>query len=224
MRLLLISDIHARIDNVRRLMLEASGVDCIVAAGDLTHFGGYADAAMVINPILNAKIPVAAVAGNCDTDGVEDYLQDKKINIGRHCIRQGEFVFIGVGGSLPCPKTTIREFGDDVIETVLKQSFQQSKKVASTDSRSSLIVVSHQPPFGTKVDSVNGRFTGSRAIRQFIEQHQPILAVSGHIHEAFGTDTLGKTTLVNPGPLKEGRYAFVEIKDEKVRIELCLLD
>ncbi len=224
MRMIVISDIHARKEMVRRLMLEMAGIHCLVAAGDITNFGGYADAAMVMNPILAAKIPVMAVAGNCDTDTAEEYLADKKINIGRQCLRLDRFVFIGVGGSLPCPKTTPREFGDNVLETVLSKGLWQANETSGSGQGESLIVVSHQPAFGTKVDSVDGRFTGSQAIRKFIETHQPILAVSGHIHEAFGTDTIGPTTLVNPGPLKDGRYAIVEITDQHVHVELCILD
>jgi hypothetical protein len=94
----------------------------------------------------------------------------------------------------------------------------------TSEQGSSLIVVSHQPAFGTQVDSVGGRNTGSPAIRKFIETHQPILAVSGHIHEAFGTDRIGRTTLINPGPLKEGRYAIVDINCDNIQTKLCLID
>jgi Icc-related predicted phosphoesterase len=224
MRFLVVSDIHARVDMVGRLMLKTSRIGGILVAGDITHFGGYTEAARVMNSILAAQIPVAAVAGNCDTDGVEEYLTDKKINIGGHYLRLGEFICIGVGGSLPCPKTTPREFGDNVLETVLSESFRQTAQTAPHGQGDSLIVVSHQPAFGTKVDSIGGRNAGSPAIRKFIDIHRPILAVSGHLHEAFGVDTIGSTTLVNPGPLKEGRYAVVEINGKNVHTELCLLD
>jgi hypothetical protein len=221
---MVISDIHGKIEMVRRVMLEAPGMDCILAAGDITNFGGYADTAMVMNPILAVKIPIMAVAGNCDTDGVEEYLEDKKIHIGRRGLRLGEFVFIGVGGSLPCPKITPHECGDNVLETLLCKVFKQTKEMPTSGQGSSLIVVSHQPAFGTQVDSVGGRNTGSPAIRKFIETHKPILAVSGHIHEAFGTDRIGQTTLINPGPLKDGRYAIVDINGQQVQTQLCRLD
>jgi hypothetical protein len=222
--MLVISDIHGKTEMVRRLLLDVSCIDCVVAAGDITNFGGYADAAMVINPILETKIPVMAVAGNCDTDGVEEYLDEKEINISRQGMRLGDVVFVGVGGSLSCPKITPRECGDTVLETVLCKSLQQSKETRAIGQGSSLIVVSHQPAFGTRVDSVGGRYTGSQAIRKFVETHRPILAVSGHIHEAFGTDTIGTTTLINPGPLKDGRYAIVEINGDNIQTKLCLLD
>jgi Icc-related predicted phosphoesterase len=224
MRFMVISDIHGKIEMVGRLMLKTPGIDCILAAGDITNFGGHADAARVMNPILASKIPVMAVTGNCDTDGVEEYLEDEKIHIGRRGLRLREFVFIGVGGSLPCPKITPHECGDNVLETLLCKVFWQTKEMPTSEQGSWLIVVSHQPAFDTQVDSVGGRNTGSLAIRKFIETHRPILAVSGHIHEAFGTDRIGPTTLINPGPLKEGRYAIVDINGQQVQTQLCRLD
>jgi Icc-related predicted phosphoesterase len=225
MRFLVISDIHARREMVRRLMaVDLPGIDGIVIAGDITNFGGYADTAAILEPILAKNIPVAAVSGNCDTDGVEEYLVEKKIGIQGHSLQQGGFVFVGVGGSLPGPMATPHEYGDNTLETALSRAVCQAKEAVSTGQAESLIVVSHQPAFGTKVDCVSGRYTGSAAIRKFIEVHRPVLAVSGHIHEAFGVDKVGQTTLVNPGPLKEGRYAIVEINGLDVRAVLCVLN
>ena len=220
MRILLIADIHARANVVERLMARITGIDCILVAGDITHFGGYAEAAKVIEPILAREIPVLSVGGNCDTEGVEEYLTDKKINLHGRCVRRGGLVFVGVGGSLPCQRTTPREYGDNILETVLSKALWQAKETSSDGQASPLVVVTHQSAFGTKVDSADGRYTGSPAIRRFIEIHQPILAVSGHIHEAFGTDAIGKTILVNPGPLREGRYAIVELQGTQVNVSL----
>jgi len=71
----------------------------------------------------------------------------------------------------------------------------------------------HAPPYNTPLDQVapQGRFDfvnlpdhiGSTAIRRFIEQEQPYLALCGHCHEAvvlgdYKTD-IGRTRCVNPG-------------------------
>jgi hypothetical protein len=40
---------------------------------------------------------------------------------------------------------------------------------------------------------------------------QPILVVSGHVHEAQGEDKIGSTVLVNTGPAKNGKYARISI-------------
>jgi len=67
------------------------------------------------------------------------------------------------------------------------------------------IYVMHSPPFGTQLDRIQGgRFAGSRSIRTFIEEQQPLLTLHGHIHESAaisGTsvDRIGETISVNPG-------------------------
>ncbi|OGP87719.1 MAG: hypothetical protein A2156_13680 [Deltaproteobacteria bacterium RBG_16_48_10] len=67
------------------------------------------------------------------------------------------------------------------------------------------IYVMHSPPFGTKLDQIEGgSFKGSRSIRRFIKNTQPLLTLHGHIHEAprlSGSylDRIGKTLCVNPG-------------------------
>jgi len=67
------------------------------------------------------------------------------------------------------------------------------------------IAVIHCPPYGTSCDVLFNRdYIGSRALRKWIERHQPLLALHGHIHEsphmsgAFA-DRVGRTVVVNPG-------------------------
>ncbi len=77
------------------------------------------------------------------------------------------------------------------------------------------VYVMHSPPFQTNLDRLfDGRWIGSRAIRTFIEKHQPYLTLHGHIHEsseisATYLDRIGKTICVNPGQSTEELYAIV---------------
>jgi Icc-related predicted phosphoesterase len=63
----------------------------------------------------------------------------------------------------------------------------------------------HSPPFNTSLDlTARGEHVGSRAIRDFILDKQPLVTLHGHIHEsakASGsiTEKLGSTLAVNPG-------------------------
>ncbi len=67
------------------------------------------------------------------------------------------------------------------------------------------IYLMHSPPYGTRLDMIQGgRSAGSRSIRAFIERHQPLLTLHGHIHESpeisgAYSDQIGKTLSVNPG-------------------------
>jgi Icc-related predicted phosphoesterase len=67
------------------------------------------------------------------------------------------------------------------------------------------IYIMHSPPFGTRLDLIQGgKSAGSRSIKAFIEEYQPLLTLHGHIHEspeisgAF-FDRIGETLSINPG-------------------------
>lgn len=84
------------------------------------------------------------------------------------------------------------------IEEDLEQFAQMS------DPKTTVYVI-HDPPYGTTLDVLyDGQHIGSAAVRRFIERYQPLLVLSGHIHEspkASGkiTDRIGDTLCVNPG-------------------------
>lgn len=77
------------------------------------------------------------------------------------------------------------------------------------------VYVLHSPPRDTACDMTrSGHHVGSRAIRAFIEQHQPRLVLSGHIHESPAVskawrDTIGATVCVNPGQFASPRLSGV---------------
>lgn len=67
------------------------------------------------------------------------------------------------------------------------------------------IYVMHSPPFGTRLDLIQGgNSAGSRSIKSFIERNQPLLTLHGHIHESpelsgAYMDRIGETLCINPG-------------------------
>jgi Icc-related predicted phosphoesterase len=40
---------------------------------------------------------------------------------------------------------------------------------------------------------------GSRAVREAIERHQPLVSLHGHVHESRGATHIGRTLSINPG-------------------------
>jgi Icc-related predicted phosphoesterase len=76
---------------------------------------------------------------------------------------------------------------------------------------SDTVLVSHSPPRDTHCDLTGtGVHVGSRALRGYIERHQPPIVLSGHIHEAprvsgFHRDRIGRTVVVNPGQFGTSR-------------------
>lgn len=85
---------------------------------------------------------------------------------------------------------------------------------ALTPAESTLFIL-HSPPRSTACDMIGaGKHVGSRAIRAFIERHQPPLILSGHIHESPRVsnsyrDTIGETLVVNPGQFGTSRLCGV---------------
>lgn len=77
------------------------------------------------------------------------------------------------------------------------------------------IHVLHSPPRDTACDVImTKQHVGSRATRAYIEQHQPPLVLSGHIHESprmsgAWRDTVGVSTVVNPGQFGSPRLCGV---------------
>ena len=84
-----------------------------------------------------------------------------------------------------------------------------------------MVMVSHQPPADTVVDRVpNGSHVGSPAVRAFIEERQPLVCLSGHIHEGDGLDRIGNTQLVNPGPFMLGHYVVIEVAEGRAEVSI----
>ena len=110
----------------------------------------------------------------------------------------------GVGGSLPTGRFPFQlEEGD--YESILD-------RLGRVD-----VLIVHQPPLGTKCDiSHAGEHAGSQAVRKYVLREQPMLVLTGHVHESPAVDRLSSTTIVNPGPFFEGKYAEVELLSEGV--------
>jgi Icc-related predicted phosphoesterase len=61
---------------------------------------------------------------------------------------------------------------------------------------------------------------GSSTVRKFIEEVQPDVCLTGHIHEAKAEDQIGKTRIVNPGLFEEGGFAVIRLKNDGLTIRL----
>ncbi len=92
------------------------------------------------------------------------------------------------------------------VATMLRQPTiaEDLETLARQSNPTRTIYVSHAPPYDTGLDLIRNKHAGSRSLRTFIEQHQPLLTLHGHIHEAPRVsrryaERLGQTWCVNPG-------------------------
>lgn len=72
------------------------------------------------------------------------------------------------------------------------------------------ILITHGPPNGILDRTVKGKLAGCVDLRRHLKRIQPRLHVFGHIHEAYGTETHGKTTYINASCLNF-RYQPVHV-------------
>lgn len=215
MKIVALTDIHGRVQAADLIADDLKSADLVILPGDLTTFGKREEATQIVDAVRKHNANVLAVMGNCDYPEVEQYLTDEGLCIHRSHRRVNGVVFAGLGGSLKCPIPTLNEWTEEQVA----EHLEAAVKGAPADVP--LVLVSHQPARNTITDlAANGGHVGSTAVRDFIERHKPILCLSGHIHEAQGTDSIGPTTLVNPGPFMEGRYVVVEIDGDACRVEI----
>jgi Icc-related predicted phosphoesterase len=151
--------------------------------------------------------------GNDDPFFIDDIIRE----IPRFRLIEGEIVMLGnryemlaTGYSNRTPWDTHRE----VEEVELRELID--KLAARVTSMETAIFNIHVPPYDTTIDegpdidpeswdqktSMGRSMTkpvGSHAVREAIDDHQPMLGLHGHIHESRGVVRLGRTLAINPG-------------------------
>ncbi|NVM23232.1 MAG: metallophosphoesterase [Desulfobacterales bacterium] len=200
MRIIAFGDIHEQPENVEKIN-GLSDADCVIITGDLTNYGGAGKAKRIIETVFGHNPNLYAQHGNMDKSPVENYLDELGINLhSRGVIVQG-VGFFGVGGSNYTPFSTPTEYGEEEIREFIQKGYEDIKHVNLK------ILVSHTPPYDTNLDIVGGgHHVGSHSVREFIEEYQPQVCLTGHIHEAVGKDRIGDTIILNPGMLPAGGY------------------
>ncbi len=213
MRLLCITDIHSKRQKFEQILAHEPEPDLLIVGGDFTNFGPVQEAESLLD-LAQAYCPnVFAVAGNCDSAEIDAMLLRRGVSLhtcGRH--------FNGIGffglSAMPPWRGDMYEFPESQLDRFLAQGYEYVQNSAR------LIMVTHPPPHNTRVDhNDSGKHVGSTSVRAWMEKTQPILIVSGHIHEARGLDEWQHTKIINCGPSKQGYYAVAEI-DEHVKVEL----
>lgn len=185
------------------------------------------DGRKILNFLNSLKVPVYLVPGNNDwvKDSNEkwDYLREDHYNplikkldnltdIHNKIIDIGDYQLVGYGLSQG-PEYPQYKIDKDNIS---KKEFSRRKKeynkqlIATSKifdkSSKPTIFLSHNVPFNTSLDKITykespkyGYHYGSLVTRKIIEKYQPLVCIGGHMHEHFGKDKIGKTTIINSG-------------------------
>ena len=190
MKILVFSDIHGDHRALERLM--AMEADYYFAAGDLCSWGRGLDRCGEIMQRRGERVYV--LPGNHESADLTSALSAKfgLRNFHERSFQEAGFHIAGLGYSTPTPFNTPGEYTEE----------EMAQHLATFAALKPLILICHCPPYRTALDRVReGVHAGSRAVRQFIEEHQPEFFFCGHIHEAAGvTAQIGATRGVNAGP------------------------
>ncbi len=212
MKIFALTDIHGRRFNNPDIALQISATDLILIAGDITNFGSEEEAEPIIDQFFRLNSNILAVSGNCDQPGVSLFLEKRGISVEGKIKRIENLLIFGFGGSNKTPFATPQEYSEEEISKILMP-------LTLNDKAQFKIFLSHTPPYGTRLDRTHfGLQVGSKIVRDFIEQKKPEITICGHIHEARGSDRLGETLIINPGPFPS-HYAVINLTD-RIEFEL----
>jgi len=174
--------------------------------------------------------------GNDDIFKVDEVIARSSV------VEQGEarvidldgLTMVSMGWTNPTPWKTYREAPEEKLRERIERMVEQVPDLRRA------IFNFHAPPYGSNLDEAPAldedmrylhggramRPVGSKAVREAIVEHQPLLSLHGHIHESKGTVRLGKTLAVNPGSTYEDgvlQGAILEVDPKKLKIRNYLL-
>ena len=192
MKLLAFTDIHSNKKLIENIINKSKlkKPDLLVCCGDITLFGSNLE--KILFKLNSIKIPLLIIPGNHEED----------INMKKNCMKYDNIIYLHKG---------VYELGDYVFFGFGTGGFEErflefekiSKKIGKGIKNKKIIFITHQPPHKTKLDKLEHfGHSGNKSFKEFIIKYKPMLSLSGHLHENFGTmDNIGKSILINPGPL-----------------------
>lgn len=189
MKFLACTDMHESKEALKALLKRAAepDIDFVVCLGDISSFGN--GLRTVLKSFSDLGKTFYVIPGNHEEG--RDF--ESIVASFPHCVSLHlkaalikDYVFLGYGGGgFAMKEERFRKIG-----RLWYGKFKEKK----------IVLLTHQPPFGTKLDLMGGNHVGNIDIHDFILRIKPKLVISGHLHETVGAmDVLGETKLINPG-------------------------
>lgn len=195
MKILAFVDMHGSLKALEKIKKQAKKADVLVCAGDISIFENDLD--MLLFELNKLNKTVLIIPGNHEND--EDLNQLSKIfnnimNINEKAFVKENLLFLGYGGSG-------FSMVDKYFEKISRKFEKRIKKFLNKGKDKKIILVTHAPPYKTKIDMIMDEPCGNKSIKKFILKIKPDLVICGHLHENSGKkDKIGKTRIINPGP------------------------
>ncbi|AGI47349.1 putative phosphoesterase, Icc -like protein [Thermoplasmatales archaeon BRNA1] len=208
MKFLVLTDLHQKASNLAWInsIIEKENIENVLFLGDVTDMGTSDDAVEIISSV---KAKVYCLPGNCDPRDLPARISEVAVDMHGKSVQFGDVYVAGLGGSNVTIFGTPFELSEEEIDAKLRPI-----------SRKGMILMTHAPSYGILDHIPNGMSVGSPAIRKIVEDFRPLVALSGHIHEDIGAQTIDGTLFVNPGPAKEGYCAILTVDNGKADAKL----
>jgi uncharacterized protein len=241
-------DSKAELDEVMTKIRNSGFYPAIVSQEELTHLGENEGAVdqrfsqemissldrwldMADGKLRGGDIPCILNGGNDDIFEIDDIIESSP------CVSFGEgklldldgFSLVSMGWTNPTPWDTYREAPEEELAAKIEAV------AGLVPDMGRAIFNFHAPPYGTGLDEAPAldenlrpvlggavmKPVGSKAVRDAILKHQPLLSVHGHIHESRGIKKLNRTLAINPGSVYgdgvlQGAVIDLDVKKAKV--------
>ena len=183
---------------------------------------------MAEEKLKDTRVRCFVAPGNDDEMEIDEVIAGaKRVELAEgRVIDIGGYEMMSSGWANPTPWHTYREAPEEELAKRMEPMISQIKDMSRA------IFNFHPPPYGSSIDEApaldaelrpkhGGRaleHVGSKAVREAIDKHQPMLSLHGHIHEGKGITRIGKTLAINPGSAyEEGLLlaAIIELDQKK---------
>jgi len=196
MKIYAFTDLHGNPKALAKIKQQVKKMkpDLVICAGDLTIFEH--DMETLLKEMNKLSAPVIMLHGN----------HEEEATIRAMCEPLKNVTFLHLEVAQINGWNILAYGGGGFQEKYLDfEELSQQKEIKNLDWKRT-ILVTHAPPYGTKLDNVSDLgeeawHVGSTSFTKLVKKYQPPLFITGHIHECFNQeDKIGKTLTVNPGP------------------------
>ena len=184
----------------------------------------------IIKLLLSTKTPIFFTHGNSDVKEARDFFSkiskenENLFYVGNNIEIHEKWLVAGYGFSSPStyrtPFKTPGEKKNDEISYDLKKLEQ---KITSLRETNEFILVSllHEPPLNSELDFMpySTSHGGSKLISEYIHKIPFDYVFAGHIHESQNYEITDNNIMLNPGPLLNGEWAFINYKTRNVQLK-----
>lgn len=190
MKAIAFSDLHGDKKALQSIISASKKADILLCSGDLTSFQQGLNG--ILRKLNSIKKPVVIIPGNHEGPRFLREMCRKFPNIKdihkESCI-VGNLLIIGYGSG-----------GFLQREPDFIPARKRFSKLIKAHPEKKVVMLTHAPPYGTRLDKIRREHRGNKDISDFIKKNRVEVLICGHFHENAGiVEKIGKTVAMNPG-------------------------